>query len=80
MTLGLIFGGYEYDYTLGKDVETWYDLDELNDAEHYYYHKALKTNVPNDLYFEEDVPRMILKGKLTAYEIEHNPNYTWLAD
>lgn len=80
MALGLIFGGYEYDYTLGKKVKTWYDLDELNDAEYYYYHKALKTSVPDGMYFEEAVPTMILKGKLTAHEIENNSKYAWLAD
>ena len=68
--------------------DKYIDTDDLAQPEYYYYRKAL--GLANSLpYIVEHnhqrnhymaVARKILRGHLSACEIETDPNYEWLRD
>lgn len=68
--------------------DKYIDTDDLAQPEYYYYRKALglANSLPYILEHNhqrihyEAVARMILRGYLSAYEIETDPNYEWLRD
>lgn len=71
--------------------DKYIDTDDLAQPEYYYYRKAL--GLANSLSLSSNileynhqmnhyvaVARMILRGYLSAHEIETDPNYEWLRD
>lgn len=56
--------------------EMFIDTDDLEQAEYHYYRKAesLAGKVPG----AQDVARRILRGQLTAEQIDTLPRYEWL--
>ena len=65
--------------------DTYIDTDDLDQPEYHYYCKAknMKANDLQEKGIDADpfsTARRILLGRLTADEIERNPEYKWLAD
>ena len=56
------------------DKDTYIDTDELEQPEYYYYCKVKRIK-PNSM-----LGIAILKGKLTAHDIETDEHYAWLSD
>lgn len=75
--MALICCGVEKD-EYGRPVCAYIDTDDLDDAEYHYFRKA--EELRNKIKQAQKVARLILTGKLKAYEIEKNPEYGWLTD
>ena len=60
-------------YPASYNNEVYRDTDDLEQAEYHYYRKA-------EALGENRVALDILRGDLTAEDIETNEEYKWLAD
>ena len=52
-------------------TDTFIDTDDLEQAEYHYFRKAESLG-------RRDIARAILKGRIDAFEIDHDSEYEWL--